>query len=129
MIDHRQFLLYFLFGVVTTGVNFVIYTPLSILFPDYYILWNAIAWVASVLFAFFTNKPFVFKSTDWSIKVAGPEFLEFVGCRIGSFLLETVLLWLTISVMSMNEILMKGLITVLVVIINYIGSKLLFKSK
>ena len=126
---YREILLYLIFGVLTTAVNFSVYTPLCFFMPEQYLLWNVLAWVVAVLFAFFTNKPFVFRSKDWSWKVAGPEFLEFVGCRIGSLIMETVLLWITVAAFEWNEIFMKAVIAVLVVIVNYIGSKLLFKKK
>lgn len=121
---------YLFFGGLTTLVNFLIY------FPCYHWLHisaavsNMIAWVVAVAFAYLTNKPFVFKSYDWSIKTVGPEIAKFVGCRIGSGILETAILFLTVDCMHWNGIIWKVIVAVLVVILNYVGSKLLvFRKK
>ena len=88
-----------------------------------------IAWVAAVAFAFLTNKPFVFKSHDWSAKVVWPELTKFVGCRIGSGILETLFLLVTVDILRWNGNWMKLITSVLVVILNYFGSKFLVFAK
>ena len=88
-----------------------------------------IAWVAAVIFAFLTNKPFVFKSHDWSPKVLIPELAGFLGCRIGSGVLETVLIFVTVDWLGWNGNWMKLFTSVLVVVLNYVGSKLLVFRK
>ncbi len=121
---------YLVFGVLTTLVNYLVYLPC-------YNLWgfsasqsNLIAWVAAVAFAFVTNKPFVFRSHDWSAKVVVPELIKFVGTRIGSGALETGILFLTVDLAGMNGNMWKLITSVLVVVLNYIGSKLLvFRKK
>lgn len=120
---------YLVFGVLTTAVNYLVY------FPCYYLLgWSAglsniVAWVAAVAFAFLTNKPLVFKSYDWSAKVVFPELWKFVACRIGSGVLETGILVITVDWLAWNGAWMKLITAVLVVILNYIGSKLLVFRK
>ena len=76
-----------------------------------------------------TNKPFVFKSHDWSLKTVGPELTKFVGCRIGSGLLETALIFLTVDWLGWNGNVMKLILAVVVVLLNYIGSKLIVFKK
>ena len=89
-----------------------------------------IAWVVAVLFAFFTNKPFVFQSNDWTWQVLCPEFLKFVGCRVISGVFETLFLGLTVDLLSWHGLVMKIIVSVIVVILNYIASKwLVFKKK
>ena len=91
---------------------------------------NGIAWVVAVAFAYLTNKPFVFKSHDWSAKTVIPELGKFIGCRVGSGLAETAILLLTVDIMGWNGNIWKIITSVLVVILNYIGSKLLvFRKK
>ena len=88
------------------------------------------AWVFAVAFAYLTNKPFVFKSYDWSAKTVVPELTKFVGCRIGSGVVETVLLLLCVDWLNWNGNLMKILTSILVVIVNYVASKLIvFRKK
>lgn len=133
--QHREIIIYLLIGALTTVVNFAIYLPL---------LWwaklpasisNAIAWVIVILFAYVTNKLFVFQSKDWSARVALPEFLKFVGCRIASGIFETVFLALTIDLPQLGDLkwyslTMKLIACIGVVILNYVGSKLLvFRKK
>lgn len=121
---------YLFFGVLTTVVNYVVYLPCYNLLNLSAVASNAIAWVVAVAFAYLTNKPFVFRSHDWSAKTVVPELTKFVGCRIGSGLTETLILLLAVDIMGWNGNIWKLITNVLVVILNYIGSKLLvFRSK
>ena len=90
---------------------------------------NVIAWAVAVAFAYVTNKPFVFHSHDWSAKTVFPELAKFVGSRIGSGGLETLIIFLTVDCLSWNGNVMKLMTSVLVVIINYVASKLLVFRK
>ena len=123
-------LAYLVFGVLTTVVNYLVYLPCYNLLGLSAGVSNVVAWVVSVVFAFLTNKPFVFKSHDWSAKTLGPELVKFVGCRVGSGVLETAVIFLTVDWLRWNGNWMKLIVSVLVVILNYIGSKLLvFRKK
>ena len=90
---------------------------------------NIVAWVVAVAFAYLTNKPFVFRSHDWSVKTVIPELAKFVGCRVGSGAIETVILFIAVDLLGWNGNLWKLLTSVIVVILNYIGSKLLVFRK
>ena len=121
---------YLFFGVLTTVVNYVVYLPCYNVLHLSAVASNGIAWVVAVAFAYLTNKPFVFKSHDWSVKTVIPELGKFVGCRIGSGLAETLILLLAVDIMGWNGNIWKLLTNVLVVILNYIGSKMLvFRKK
>lgn len=121
---------YLFFGVLTTAVSFLVFNPLHYSLQFSATLSNAIAWVAAVAFAFLTNKPFVFKSHDWSAKTVFPELWKFVCCRVGSGLLETAIIGITVDWLCWDGMLMKILTSVIVVIVNYVGSKLLvFRKK
>ena len=116
---------YLFFGVLTTVVNWLVYFPLYNWAGVSAAVSTAIAWVVAVAFAFVTNKPFVFKSYDWSAKTVKSELTKFLGCRIGSGVMELVIIWLSVDVLRLDGNLMKIIVSVLVVILNYIGSKLL----
>ena len=121
---------YLFFGVLTTVVNYVIYLPCYNWLHLSASLSNVIAWVGAVVFAYLTNKPFVFKSHDWSLQTVIPELTKFVGCRIGSGLLETAIIFVTVDLLKWDGNIWKLITSVLVVILNYVGSKLLvFKKK
>ena len=120
---------YLFFGVLTTLVNYFIYFPLYNWLRLSATVSNLIAWIFSVAFAYLTNKPFVFKSRDWSKETVIPELTKFVGCRLGSGALETAIIWLTVDMLQWNGNLMKIFISVLVVALNYVGSKWLVFTK
>ena len=126
---HWDILSYLFFGGLTTLVNFVVYYPCYNWLAMSATVSNVIAWVVAVAFAYLTNKPFVFQSHDWSWKCVGPELTKFVGCRIGSGLLETAAIFLTVDLLYWNGNVMKLVLAVVVVILNYIGSKLLVFKK
>lgn len=114
---------YLFFGALTTLVNFLIYFPLYNWLSMSGLVSNVIAWVVAVGFAFVTNKPFVFKSYDWSAPVLLPELSKFIGCRIASGFLETFLIWLFVDQLAKNGNWIKIIVSILVVILNYIFSK------
>lgn len=121
---------YLFFGVVTTVVNMVIYYICYHIWGINSDLATVIAWVIAVLTAFLTNKPFVFGSHDWSPKVLLPEAGSFFGCRLGSGVVELVLMHVTVEMLGLPGMLMKLLVNVIVVILNYVASKLLvFRKK
>lgn len=121
---------YLFFGVLTTVVNYMVYLPIYNLLGFSAAVSNAIAWVVAVAFAYLTNKPFVFKSHDWSKKTVIPELTKFVSCRVASGAMETVILMVTVDLLGWNGNIWKLVTSVLVVILNYIFSKLIvFKKK
>lgn len=126
---HWDIVSYLFFGVLTTVVNYLVYLPCFNWLHYSATVSNVIAWVVSVAFAYVTNKPFVFKSYDWSAKVVLPELAKFVACRIGSGVLETLTLLVTVDLLHWSGNVMKLIVSVLVVIINYVGSKLLVFKK
>ncbi len=120
---------YLFFGVLTTIVNYIVYLPMYNILGFSAALSNAIAWVAAVAFAYLTNKPFVFKSHDWSAKTVIPELTKFVSCRIASGVLETVILLVTVDMLLWNGNIWKLITSVVVVVLNYIFSKLIVFRK
>lgn len=127
---YSEVIVYLVFGVLTTVVNYLIYLPCYNLLGLSAAASNVIAWAAAVAFAFLTNKPFVFHSHDWSAKTVIPELVKFLGTRVGSGALETGIIFVTVDLIGWNGNVWKLLTSVLVVVINYLGSKLLvFKRK
>lgn len=127
---HEEVISYLFFGGLTTLVNYIVYLPCYNLLHLSGALSNAVAWVAAVAFAYLTNKPFVFKSHDWSAKTVIPELTKFVGCRVGSGLAETAIIFVTVDLLDLNGNIIKILTSVLVVILNYVSSKLVvFRKK
>lgn len=144
LIKYKELIMYVIFGVLTTLVNFGAFWVLSeLLGESLYLVNNAIAWVVGVIFAYVTNKLFVFESKSWKLSIAGKEFTEFVGARLLSFAVEEGGLLLFVSVLGLGEgsltvfgieisgqMLIKLILAVIVVILNYFFSKfIIFKKK
>ena len=103
---NRETILYIVFGVATTVVNYIVFHLL------YNVLWqqqnsltaNAAAFVAAVIFAFVVNKLFVFESKSWSAATLKREIPSFLAARIGSFGIEEAGLFLAEKVLKLGGI-------------------------
>lgn len=120
---HKDLILYLIFGVLTTVINYIVYLPCYNWLKMSSAFSNVIAWCAAVTFAFLTNKPFVFKSFDWSYKTIMPELTKFLSCRLGSGAFETLALYVTVDILQWNGNLLKMITSVAVIVLNYIASK------
>lgn len=126
----REIISYLIFGVLTTLVNFVFYWLFTDIIGIYYITSNVIAWIFAVIFAYITNKLFVFESKSWDIKLVIKEVIAFGAARVLSLLFETGFLALTVEILGVPKLIAKVIAAVFVVIINYVASKLfIFKKK
>ena len=122
---HAEVLLYLVFGFLTTVVNFLVYFPLHNGTTMLAAFANVIAWSAAVIFAFLTNKPFVFKSKDWSLRTVFAEASKFTAARLGSLVIETGIIYLAVDIMRLDGNIIKIITSIIVVILNYLASKLL----
>ena len=130
VVQYWEVLSYLIFGVLTTVVNYCVYLPVYNILGLSASVSNVIAWVVAVAFAYLTNKPFVFRSHDWSAKTVIPELTKFVGCRVASGAAETLILLVSVDILHWNGNIWKLVSSVLVVVLNYIASKLVvFKKK
>lgn len=141
---YKELVLYALFGVFTTIANFAAFWICTHVFgEELYLVNNAIAWIAGVAVAFVTNKLWVFNSKTWKAKVVLKELSEFVAARLLSFVFEEAGMWLFIDVLPFGDksieafgytvsgqIIVKFLLSVVVVILNYFFSKfIIFRKK
>lgn len=125
---YREQIAYLFFGGMTTLVNWVTYALVTGIWDDFNkSLANTIAWGAAVLFAFFTNKFFVFKHESGEHILR--EFLTFFGARALSGLVEIGGFALFVDVIGFNDWIVKIAIAVFVVIANYVLSKFLIFRK
>ena len=125
---YRQIWLYLFWGVVTTITNILIYFILANLININYIISTILAWLISILVAYFSNRTYVFESKTNNRKIK--EFINFLISRLFTLLLDVVGMYIGISILLINDVLMKVLINILVIVANYIISKLfVFKNK
>ena len=125
----REGIAYLIFGVLTTLVDYVISNALFYIAGMPSIPAQTIAWVAAVLFAFVTNKWWVFNSHTLVPSEVWKEFVSFVVCRIATFLFNLAALFVMADLMKMEFFICKLLISVVVVILNYVFSKILIFAK
>ncbi|MDU3065215.1 MAG: GtrA family protein, partial [Clostridioides difficile] len=91
---------------------------------------NALAWILAVLFAYVTNKFFVFESKRIEIKFLFKEFLSFVSFRLLSGVVEMLIMYVMIDLLFVNDIIVKAFTNIVVIVLNYFFSKMIiFKNK
>ena len=144
-IMNRETILYIVFGVATTVVNYVVFYLL------YNVLWhqrnslsaNAVAFVAAVIFAFVVNKIFVFQSKSWHMDTLKQEIPSFLAARIGSFGIEEAGLFICERILKLGGVvaitlgdvaldwitIVKLALAFVVIVLNYIFCKLLVFRK
>lgn len=125
---YREALLYLFFGGCTTLVNIVAFYIIRKFGVSTYIT-NIIAWFLSVVFAFITNKLFVFESKNTSIKDSFKECFSFFLFRVISLVFDMGIMYLLIDLLNINEMVSKVFSNIFVIIINYVFSKLFIFKK
>lgn len=129
-IKYREVISYLFWGVMTTLVNYVTYFVCrKILGTENYLLCNAIAWTVAVVFAFVVNKLFVFQSNSWEGKLVFHEAWQFLSARIFSGVLDMALMWFFVDKIGINDTIVKIISNVVVVVLNYVFSKLIIFRK
>ena len=126
---YKQPILYLFFGVCTTAVNIVTYYISAHILSLSVILSTCLAWVISVIFAYLTNKWWVFESKSLRLKAVVQEFLSFTGCRLFTGACDLLIMFIFVDCLGVNDLFVKIASNVLVVILNYIFSKLIIFNK
>ena len=127
---NKQLILYLFFGVCTTVINTICYGILYELLLVNNVLRTILAWLAAVIFAFVTNKVFVFESKRNNATEKLSEITSFFGCRILTGILDVVIMAVAVDYLRWNGLLWKLISNIIVTIINYIASKFfIFKDK
>ncbi len=147
---YQEIISYLFWGGMTTIVSWGSYSLFAVLFKNQIsmielfgmemsvvvLVSNILSWVCAFLFAFVTNKLWVFKSKSWKAEVCLPEFGKFFSARALTGVMEIVLVPLMVSlgldqtIFGIEGMVAKVIVSVAVVILNYVFSKLfIFKSK
>lgn len=127
---YRAILLYLVFGVLTTAVNLLAYLICYHKLGMPNLMSTAIAWLLSVFFAFITNKIWVFQSHSWEISILLYELTTFLSCRIATGVMDLAIMYITVDCLLWNEILWKLLSNMLVILLNFVASKvIIFRKK
>lgn len=141
---YKELISYVFFGVLATIVSIGSFKIFDVILGEHlYMISNVISWIITVIFAYFTNKLWVFQSKSWKPNVVVRELIGFFGARLFSLGVEELGLWLMIDKMNIGTIgfeildfdvngnlIAKVIMQVVIVILNYIFSKLIiFKKK
>lgn len=127
---YEEVILYVFFGGLTTLVNIVIFWAFADVFHIYYLAANFVAWFGAVLFAYFTNRTWVFKSKKKGLKAILHEILMFFTGRILSGAGDMLIMFVCVDILTLGNLAGKIASQIFVVIFNYIFSKLIiFKNK
>ena len=126
---NKETISYVIFGILTTIINLISYYFFSNIISINYLISNIISWIISVSFAYVTNKLYVFNSKDKNKDVVIKEFIKFVNCRLTSGVIEMILLFLLVDMIKVNDIISKFVIGVIVVVLNFIFSKIFVFQK
>ncbi|WP_195939972.1 GtrA family protein [Romboutsia sp. 1001713B170131_170501_G6] len=126
---YRESIMYLVFGGLTVGVNIATYIGLTRIIELNYMVANIIAWIVAVIFAYITNKFFVFESNNTELKFLIKEFTSFVSCRLLSGVMEMILMYMMIDMMGINDFITKIFTNILVIVLNYVLSKVIIFKK
>ena len=128
--NNTELVSYLFVGVATTVVNYVVYYLATRVLSMGVMAGTWTAWVAAVAFGYVANKAFVFHTHCDGALALLREALGFFSMRLVSLGMETVLMYLTVTVLGLNDLVMKLVINIVVIILNYVFSKLfIFKKK
>lgn len=130
-IKYKEIINYLIFGVLTTLISLFVYyaTVFTFLNPENAVqlqIANILSWIAGVTFAYFTNRKYVFESKE---KNKIKEASKFVLARVTTLVLDMIIMWLGVTVLHLNDKIIKLISQVAIVISNYIFSKLFVFTK
>lgn len=130
IIKYRDIIPYAVFGILTTLVNIAVYWVMAHIFNLGVMLSTIIAWVAAVLFAYLTNRKWVFHSEAQIPQEVFKEIISFFTCRIITGVVDWGCMLIFVDMLHFNDVIIKTAANILVIVLNYIASKLvIFRHK
>ena len=126
---HQEGMRYLIFGALTTIVNIVSYAVLYYLFHISNGVSNVWAWIIGATFAYITNKLYVFNSKVNTKMELFKEIVYFYGCRLLTLVIDEGIMIFTVDKLGWNALLMKIIANIIVIILNFVFSKILIFKK
>ncbi len=126
---HKELIAYGIFGVLTTVVDFLSYFLLANIFFVEENISNILSQVIAIIFAFVTNKIFVFGDKKNGLKNISVQFTKFFSMRLVSLIINSGLFYLMVDLLKINDMISKAIVSIIVVILNYIFSKIFIFKK
>lgn len=126
--NYKDIIPYAVFGVLTTLVNIISYWICAHPLGMPVMVSAVIAWILAVLFAYLTNRKWVFHSEADNSKAVLKEIGLFFAARLGTGVIDWASMFIFVDLMSFNDVVIKTLANIVVIILNYVASKfLIFK--
>lgn len=126
---YKDVIPYLFFGVCTTVVNVATYWVCAHWLGCGTMVSTIIAWVLAVLFAYITNRKWVFHSEAHGRTEIMKEICSFFGCRLATGVVDWGCMFIFVDLLSWNDVVIKFAANILVIILNYIASKLIIFKK
>lgn len=126
---YKDVIPYLFFGVCTTAVNVVVYWLFAHVFGVGTMASTLIAWILAVLFAYVTNRKWVFPSKAQTQQEIIRELVSFLGCRIVTGIVDWLGMFVFVEILGLYDVVIKFICNVMVIILNYVASKLIVFKK
>ncbi|MCD7746056.1 MAG: GtrA family protein [Lachnospiraceae bacterium] len=123
--QHKSIVMYLFFGVCTTLINIIVYYVCAHIINIGTMPGTIIAWSVAVLFAYLTNRTWVFCSEETTITGVINEMFRFIGCRLATGMVDWFCMFVFVNILSWDDIIVKAGANIIVVILNYIASKVI----
>jgi putative flippase GtrA len=122
---YKDVILYLFFGVCTTLVNVVVYWICAHPLNRGVMSSTIIAWILAVIFAYITNRKWVFQSEANGSKAIIKEIISFFACRLGTGVVDWACMYIFVDLLVWNDVIVKVVANIVVIILNYMASKLI----
>lgn len=129
LIKYKSLIMYMLFGILTTLVNIVTYYIFAHLINMNTMVSTGMAWVISVLFAYITNRKYVFESDNVGVNAVLKEVISFFSCRLATGVLDIAIMYIFVEILHLADLPIKVFSNVVVIVLNYVASKLIIFRK
>ena len=120
---YKSLILYIFFGICTTFVNIASFWFMAHIFNFKAVFSSIVSWILSVIFAYITNRKWVFHSEACSSKEIIKEMTTFFGCRLATGILDWIIMFVFVDLLSYNDVVIKVIANVIVIVLNYVASK------
>lgn len=123
---YKEIINYLIFGVLTTLISIVTYAIFTKVFHIDYLISNVLSWIIAVLFAYITNKIYVFESKS---KKNIKEITSFFFFRVVSLIIEMIILYIFVDILHIDDLVTKIIAQIIVIVSNYVFSKVFVFKK
>ena len=126
---YKDVILYLIFGGLTTVVNIAVYWICVHVLGTGVMFGTVAAWALAVLFAYLTNRTMVFHSSAAGAQAVLKEITSFFGCRLGTGVVDWVIMFVFVTVLRFNDMIVKIAANIIVIVLNYVLSKFVIFKK